>query len=155
VVNDAFALTRTISEILRFFGSRKWRHSDFSTRGRRIQFLMMDSERSTPTSYLWSMVAFALTRTISEILRFSWKPKWRHSDFSARGRRIQCLMMDSERSTPFSYLWSMVAFALTRTISEILRFSWKPKWRHFDFSARGRRIQFLIMDSERSTPTSY
>ena len=58
-----------------FLGNRKWRHSDFTDRGCRKHFLMMDSKRSTPISYLWLMVVFALTRTISEILRFSWKPE--------------------------------------------------------------------------------
>ena len=34
-------------------------------------FLMRGYERSTPTSYLWLVVAIALIRTISEVLRFS------------------------------------------------------------------------------------
>ena len=150
-----FALKRTISEVLQFFGSWKWRHSGFSTRGHREQFSMMNSERSTPTSYLSSMTAFAPSRVLSEILRFSCSRKWRRSDSSARWRRKQFLIMDSEGATPTSYLWSMVAFSPTRIISEILMFFVCRKWRHSNFSARGHRKQFLMMDSERMTPTSY
>jgi hypothetical protein len=58
-----------------FIGNRKWCFGDFSAKGRLVQFLMMDSESSTPTSYWCSIVTFVLSRTIPEILRFYWKPE--------------------------------------------------------------------------------
>jgi hypothetical protein len=58
-----------------FMGNRKWRFGDFSARGHLLQFLMMDFESLTPTSYSCSIVTFVLSRTIPEILRFYWKPE--------------------------------------------------------------------------------
>ena len=78
---------------------------------------MLDSERQIPISYLWLMLTFALSRTVSElyaILVICMNRKWRNADFSARWRHKSNLMSDSERQ-----LWLMLTFALSRTVSEL------------------------------------
>src|SRR5664279_5494564 len=81
---------------------------------------MADYERSIPTSYVWLIVSFAPSSTVSELLVIYCGPEMTSCQFSARGRLGLNLMVDSERPTPTSYLWLIVSFAPSNTVSELL-----------------------------------
>ena len=108
-----------------------------------LYFLITDSGRLTQTLYLCPIVTFCLSITVYEIVRTFANRKWRHADFSTRGRFFEFFHNGFWEADPNFLLIFNSNFSCNYIRFRDNHVFVNRKWRHADFSARGRFFELF------------